>query len=226
MPAVLFGHHPCRHQRPSTTDSPDSVLNDPVCAPAHLRAEWTLPVAMSKARARSSRSARTALERVRSQLSDLRDLAADRDRLALRDAALSDWSVAEQIEHLRRSDLTILRAIGDLDPEGPVAGSPTLVGRLVLLTGFIPRGKGKAPGATRPIEVDLAALPDDLDDLRRQFTALDERVDDLAASRATIRHPALGHFTAAQMLVFAAIHHHHHRKIIRDILRARQATSR
>ena len=166
---------------------------------------------------RSSRSAHIALERALSQLDNLIELAGDQNRLNLRDPALSGWSVAEQIEHLRRSDLTILKALEELDEDGPRQGSPSIAGRLVLITGFIPRGKGRAPGATSPGDTDLPALPGGLETVRQGFLSLKPGLERLAACRATIRHPALGHFTALQMLSFAGIHHHHHQKIIRDI---------
>lgn len=80
------------------------------------------------------------------------ELAADPVRLAARAPAVSGWSVAEQLEHLLRVDRGILGRLGEAArgsaPEA--AGGPSVTGRLVLVTGTIPRGRGSAPDGTRP----------------------------------------------------------------------------
>lgn len=175
---------------------------------------------MPKHPSRRSRAAHLSIDRVLDDLSELIDIAADQGKLALKVPKVSSWSVADQIEHLRLADLSIVRAIRGLDADGPRQGSPRFVGRLVLATAFIPRGKGRAPGITSPDHPDLQQLPDRLGVAREEYASLHERLGALADSPATIRHPALGHFTAAQLLAFGVIHHRHHRKIINDICRA------
>jgi len=174
----------------------------------------------------SLRTARHETDTILAQLSTLADLAKEEPSLELRAPAVSAWSIAEQLEHLRRSDVTIVDALTSLDVDGPREGSPTFAGRLVLVTRYIPRGVGRAPGATQPLEVDLDSLARGLIDVRQGFDTLAAELERLARSRATIRHPALGHFTATQMLTFTAIHHHHHRKIIDDIRRANEKATR
>ena len=168
---------------------------------------------------RPIRSLRRSVDRALDQLAELTVLASNEAVLGLHAPSVSDWSVGEQVEHLRRSDLTILEAISSLDVNGPSDGSPDLAGRLVLLLGFIPRGRGRAPGATTPIEVDPQALPRGLESVRTGFAALRADLGRLSRSHATIKHPVLGRFTASQILAFAGIHHHHHQKIIKDIRR-------
>ncbi|MDH3253458.1 MAG: DinB family protein [Acidobacteriota bacterium] len=168
------------------------------------------------------RTTRRDTDTLLTQLSSLAEMAKERSALDVRAPSVSDWSVGEQLEHLRRSDATILDALTSLDIDGPRQGSPTLAGRLVLFTRYIPRGIGRAPGATQPLEVDLDSLPRGLADVRQGFAALASDLERLALCRATIRHPALGHFTAAQMLAFTGIHHHHHHKIINDIRRSNE----
>ena len=169
--------------------------------------------------ARRLHSARRSVDRACAQIADLAEIAGKSQLLELRAPSVSDWSIGEQVEHLRRSDITILRAVATLDTDGPCEGSPTLAGRLVLASGFLPRGRGRAPGATLPLEVDPTSLPEQLDGVRDGFTALQDDLESLCSSNATIKHPALGCFTALQMLTFAAIHHHHHLKIIWEIHR-------
>jgi hypothetical protein len=113
--------------------------------------------------ARRLHSARRSVDRACAQIADLAEIAGKSQLLELRAPSVSDWSIGEQVEHLRRSDITILRAVATLDTDGPCEGSPTLAGRLVLASGFIPRGRGRAPGATLPLEVDPTSLPEQLD---------------------------------------------------------------
>jgi hypothetical protein len=166
------------------------------------------------------RVARKSTERIADQISSLIEMASDEGLLALAAPSISSWSVGEQVEHLRRSDLTILNALTSLPSDAPREGSPSLVGRLVLSLGFIPRGKGRAPKATEPLDFDVAGLPEKLVDVRLGFAQLEPELERLGRSTATIRHPALGYFNPSQMLAFTAIHHHHHMKIAADIQRA------
>lgn len=175
---------------------------------------------------RALRSARETTDRISAQLAALAGLADDRELLELRAPSVSAWSVGEQLEHLRRSDLTILAALDQLDSSSEMRGGPSLIGRLVLATGYIPRGRGRAPKATEPLEVDPEALGPGLEDVRQSFERLRPRLPELASSPARIKHPALGLFSAAQMLAFTAIHHRHHEKIITDIRRAAAPSDR
>jgi hypothetical protein len=171
-------------------------------------------------RNRKLRATGLSIDRSLGQLAALIDMAANENRLSLRAVSVSNWSVAEQIEHLRRSDHSIIDAVTGLDTDNSPEGSMKMIGRIVLATGFIPRGRGRAPSAVKPLEVQPANLPGQLKDVADRFTSLADDLERLSASRATIRHPALGYFTASQMLAFSGIHHHHHLKIIRDIRRA------
>jgi hypothetical protein len=171
-------------------------------------------------RNRNLRAIHHSIDRSLGQLAGLIEMAADEKLLSLRAPSVSSWSVAEQIEHLRRSDHSIIDAVIGLDTDESPEGSMKMIGRIVLATGFIPRGRGRAPSAVKPLEVQSAALAGQLKDVADRFSDLTADLERLSVSRATIRHPALGYFTASQMLAFSGIHHHHHLKIIRDIRRA------
>lgn len=166
------------------------------------------------------------LGRIDRQLATLESLAQDNALCDLRVARISAWSVGEQIEHLRRSDRTILSAVNSEPKNEAHQGSPNLAGKLVLLLGWIPRGKGRAPSATQPVDFKPEELPSGLEKLRREFAGLAPDIDRLANSPATIKHPALGYFSASQMLKFAAIHHRHHMKIVDQIRNAAPTASR
>ena len=129
----------------------------------------------------------------------------------------------QQLEHLLlvdRSILVWLRAVakGLIASDGP--GGPTWRGHLVVRTGFIPRGKGRAPDVTRPEDMELPALQSGFADVRQEAAALADLLPTLAVDPCTRRHPALGYFTPPQWLRFVYVHHRHHRKIIRDIVKA------
>lgn len=172
---------------------------------------------------RQSQALANTLQRIDQQLETLSSLGQDGEILALRASRVSGWSIGEQIEHLRRAGRTIIDAVASLPEDAPRQGSPTLAGRLVLLLGWIPRGKGKAPSATQPLDFTSEGLADGIEAVRRGFADLGPELDRIAGSSGTIRHPALGYFSPSQMLEFAAIHHHHHMKIIDEIRRAERA---
>jgi hypothetical protein len=149
-----------------------------------------------------------------------RALADDEARLLASDDGVSAWTVGLHVQHLWRSDSGILGWIQTrLDDPAPAvgAGGPTRTGRAVLVSGWIPRGRAKAPERSEPGTLDIDGLPDRLAELRALADALEPRLRDIHACSATMEHPILGHFTPAQWLRFLDIHHRHHDKIIRDI---------
>lgn len=156
---------------------------------------------------------------IRGQLDELLALAEQADLAAVRAEAVSGWTVGQQLEHLLLSDQTILEGFdafldGTSTSEG---GGPTAIGRLILMLGFIPRGKGKAPRRVLPGALDPGGVVTGFVEVKRRFEELEPRLGELEASRATNRHPVLGAFDFRQWLRFIQIHHRHHTKIIEDI---------
>lgn len=96
----------------------------------------------------------------------------------------------------------------------------SLVGRLVLWAGFIPRGKGRTPDPFRPEAISAEALRRDLAEVRQRLDALGASLGVIQRSEASFRHFIFGELTAPEWLRFLGIHHHHHWKIIRDLRRA------
>jgi len=101
-------------------------------------------------------------------------------------------------------------------------GRPSGIGYFILASGFIPRGKGKAPERTVPGGLDHNAIVDGFRRVRELADELQQQTPDLQRTRARWRHPALGFLSAYQWTRFAHVHHRHHRKIMADIMR--QAT--
>lgn len=131
--------------------------------------------------------------------------------------AVSGWSIHRQVEHSAVSSKEILGVVQVLrDGGGEVGGRLGRTGTLILLTGWIPRGKAQAPERVLPHETsDPDAIRAALAEARR-----------LAAGPRPARggkrflHPALGPMNARQWLRFARIHTRHHLKIVRDIARS------
>lgn len=153
-------------------------------------------------------------------------LAEQPDTCEVRAPEVSAWSVGEQLEHLLLADRRILGGIErvlEASARGeptPGEGSPTLIGRLILWSGVVPRGRAKAPQSTSPEGMAAPDLVHGFAEVRVGVDALGSRLADIGRAPSTRAHPILGHFTATQWLRFSGVHHRHHGKIIRDILRA------
>ncbi len=153
---------------------------------------------------------------------------------------VSDWSVGRHLEHLLLSDRGILdwlapiargeapgpsvsgrgSAPGTPAGDGPGgAGGPTPVGWLVLVTGWIPRGRGSAPRMTVPEGRERTEVAAGLRAVLESARRLADDLERLDEATGRMPHPALGAFTPGQWLRFARIHHEHHEKIYEDVLR-------
>jgi hypothetical protein len=143
--------------------------------------------------------------------------------LAARAPAVSGWSVAEQLEHLLLVDRGVLKALGHIldDPRPMPKAGINFEGRLVLLAGFIPRGRAQTPAANRPTAEPEAAVRAGIPEIERGLRALAPRLGELERSGGRARHPRFAGLGGRQWVRFLAVHHHHHLKIVRDIRRAR-----
>ena len=137
--------------------------------------------------------------------------------------SVSKWSVKDHLEHLSLAHGGIVRWVeraGEGDRKLDTGGRPSPAGRMVLLAGGFPRGRGKAPERTLPQDTSTEELAARFRGIREQVEGLEDCLAQLQASRATRKHFAFGHLNATQWLQFAVIHHDHHQKIIRDVLEA------
>lgn len=154
-----------------------------------------------------------------SHFDDLLPLMDDTGALAKRNDSISKWSVGEQLEHVAKVDGGIFESIGKLlaDPsEDP--GRPIRRARMMLLVGFIPRGRGRSPEPYVARGIDPGEVRSMLEQRRQSWIEFEPRLDEVVASRSKTPHPLLGQFTAAQWVRFAQVHARHHQKIIDDIL--------
>jgi hypothetical protein len=158
---------------------------------------------------------------IRAQLDELLVLANQPDLVAVRAQEASGWSVGEQLEHLLLTDRMILDGFATL-LDGTLtsaSGGPTAIGRFILLSGHIPRGRARAPKGVVPGTLSPSEIASGFEGVKMRFEELAPRLGEIEASRATHRHPLLGDFNSGQWLRFVKIHHHHHQKLIRDIRR-------
>jgi DinB superfamily len=199
---------------------------------------------MTATSAEGPRPASAGLRRVHAQI--LRQLALMTElargpeaELAARVPAVSGWSVAEQLEHLVLVDRSVLKAVRRLldDPHRRSAESAqpaqpgiNLLGRVVLGSGFIPRGRARTLPPFQPGAEAATAAGDGvvgvvgrmgIAEIERGVRELEPRLGDLEASGGRSRHPLFGGLDGRQWLRFVTVHHHHHLKIVRDIRRAR-----
>ncbi len=145
-----------------------------------------------------------------------------RDRLVFRAERTSSWSVADHLDHLAKANQAMAASILKVleSSPSPTSDGVSLVGRAVLLTGWIPRGAGKAPEYTRPQADSPTDLTTDLEAAREAVTGLAARLAEIERSPGRSRHFAFGGLTPSQWLRIMEIHTRHHLKIINDIQRA------
>jgi DinB superfamily len=201
-------------------------------------------VPMTASSAEGPRPASAGVRRVHAQILRQLALMADLARgpeaeLAARAPAVSGWSVAEQLEHLVLVDRAVLKSVRRIldDPHGrsaksaesaespqppaPPAPGINLLGRVVLGTGFMPRGRARTAAPYEPGATPAAAVGAGIPEIERGMRELAPSLGELEASSGRSRHLRFGGLGGRQWLRFVAVHHHHHLKIVRDIRRAR-----
>ncbi len=157
--------------------------------------------------------------RILGQLDRMIAVANDPAKLGCQDSEVSQWSVAQQIEHTTR----VLRSVVDtleklIRGEGEGPADPKPIGRVILLVGWIPRGRGKAPEWVRPKGFDSERLMADLARERQRLEELD--LGALDRAEGTLPHTIFGSLTSQRWLRFLEIHNHHHWKIVRKLLQS------
>ena len=161
-------------------------------------------------------------ELVGRQIDGLIELASDHPLHDAEAAEVSSWTIGKQLEHLLLSDSSVFDSFDRLidGRQGPTPGGPTLIGRIILATGFIPRGRGKAPKAVRPAGRDASDIEAGLHRLRQRCGQLREHLPLFEESGWRFRHPYFGVLAVDGWMRFMDVHHRHHLKIVRDIRKA------
>lgn len=136
------------------------------------------------------------------------------EKSSVKNPLVSEANIAWHLEH---SLLVINQVIFSLKHSNAKVYQPTfsIVKWLVILLGFIPKGKAKAPQAVSPKEGS------DNDKIIQELALAIENVEDLKSipENKYFEHPFFGHINTKLTPRFLAIHTHHHLKIVEAILR-------
>jgi hypothetical protein len=149
------------------------------------------------------------LARIREQTERIRGILATRDIAA--PVPRSAWCVAEHLDHTIKVASATIQVL--LKPSNPtLSHGINIPGRLVLIFGWIPRGRGRAPEK-------LTGTPETADALRARLAELDALTERALAATTPdgipiLRHPMFGGLTFSESLAFIVIHTNHHLKII------------
>ncbi len=170
----------------------------------------------------ASRQLLAAHDRVGRQIDGLIELASDHPLHDAEAAKVSKWTIGKQLEHLLLSDSSIFDSFDRLidGRDAPAPGGPTWLGRIILATGFIPRGRGKAPKGVRPAGRAASDIEAGLHRLRQRCDQLREHLPLLEEAGWRCHHPYFGALAIGEWMRFMDVHHRHHLKIVRDIRKA------
>ena len=125
--------------------------------------------------------------------------------------AVSNWSVAQHIDHLLKAAERIFSQI--ILKEKRATKPKNIFGRVILFIGVIPKGR-KSPKAVAGEPKSASELAIALYKVKSLF----ESVDFNALQLATFDHHVFGGLNGKEWLRFMQIHNNHHEKIINKIL--------
>lgn len=130
-------------------------------------------------------------------------------------AGVSGWSAAQHIDHTLKVAISILRGVVEHDPAKAPTKPFSFAGKMILLLGYIPRGRGRSPESLR-------GEPAGPEEIARHLAAAREVLERVRVTPATprtqllMKHPLFGGMNREQALRFAVVHTHHHLKILRE----------
>ncbi|MCP4442301.1 MAG: DinB family protein [Aureispira sp.] len=126
---------------------------------------------------------------------------------------ISKRSVGWHLEHCLQSMYGILKVLQRSNPKD-YKSNFNFQRSLVLGTGWIPRGVGKA---SKDVNPKTEASQDKLEELVVKIKDNINAVQN-ASAKSNFKHPVFGLLNKKQTLKFIAIHNKHHLKIIKEIL--------
>ena len=135
--------------------------------------------------------------------------------LTANEPTISGWGISSHLDHTLRVTCAIVKAVAaGKELTGP---GISLLGRLVLAIGYIPRGKAKSPASVSGQPSSVMELNGLWQAAANELQQIARGVDALGSKRL-IAHPRFGALTAEQGLRFVIVHTNHHLKIAREIL--------
>lgn len=162
-------------------------------------------------------TAQSSLDLIRRQVAEMRALADSADGQLFAESRLSGWTPAEHLDHVTKVAASVVNRLLQHDAER-VNAPLSFIGRVVLILGRFPRGRGRSPERLRGARLTAPELHAGLTKLEGKLDQLEQA--HLAETRgAVVPHPRFGGLRPGQALRFVAIHNDHHLRIIADILR-------
>lgn len=134
------------------------------------------------------------------------------DKIDLKKEEVSHSSVGWQINHILIVSNSICKVLIKSKPENYTSAF-NWQKTYVLLTGYIPRGKVRAPKAVVSEEYSLESIKEAISNAK----SLIKRIQSLDKN-AYFEHPFLGNFNLKDSKRFIEVHSVHHLKIIRNII--------
>ena len=147
-------------------------------------------------------------------LSGLTSLSILSDKYNVKSESVSQWSIALHVDHLLKVNNKILDRIEKSEPTEE-AVPLSLIGRIVLITNYIPRGKAKAPEFVMPEQKSPEELLKFIAQTQDRFKGFSE---ENLNKKIIFNHHMLGGMNPKQWMRFAYVHQNHHLKIIKEIL--------
>ena len=129
-------------------------------------------------------------------------------------SSVSGWSVGEHWDHLLKVDHRALSSITS-GQNFEIKKPKSLIARIVLFTGIIPRGVRRSPAAVAGVKTDAAQIQRQIDELVSLISRVNFDPDSMTIP--VMEHPFLGAFSRRDWIRFLNVHHAHHEKIITDI---------
>lgn len=164
---------------------------------------------------------RAQYDRLIAQFDEMARIAEDEARLARSAPSVSGWTVGQHVDHMATTDkmigMGLMKCV--FQPQ-KVEGGPKTIAKFILWSGWMPRGKGKAPEMTQPRAQSSEQIRTGIKTARGAIASMEGKLADLEKSESGIPHPMLGVFRPMHWMRFLEVHHNHHFKIIRDIERA------
>ena len=127
---------------------------------------------------------------------------------------VSQATVGWQIAHTLKVITTIVEGLAQSAPQD-YQPKMSVIKTAIMTTGFMPRGKARAPKIVLPTEEELQTQ-----DLEKQLAKAHEALERLQTLPPTVHfnHPMFGSLQKKAAAKFLSIHTEHHLKIIRDML--------
>lgn len=147
---------------------------------------------------------------VESLLAEFKSLIPHQEKIV---TSVSGSSIGWQLDHTLKVINSVCQVIPKSNPE-EYKPKTTFSKALVFTTGFIPRGRARAPKvvtADKTSEYELLLQFNQAEESLKVFSSLQPN--------QFFQHPIFGHLNAKDTQKFLYIHSYHHLKIMRDILK-------